>query len=33
LPIFFTPNFFASASSEFLNEIAVPTLTNLHDTD
>jgi hypothetical protein len=33
LPIFFTPNIFASASSEFLNEIAVPRLTNLYDTD
>ena len=33
LPIFFTPNIFASASSEFLNEIAVPRLTDLHDTD
>lgn len=33
LPIFFTPNIFASASSEFLNDITMPRLTNLYDTD
>ena len=31
LPIFFTPNIFASASSEFLNEITMPRFTNVYE--
>lgn len=33
LPIFFTPNFFASPSSEFLNNNILSTFTNLYEND